>query len=305
MKSKRCAFLSMDNPDDFVIDDELAYEPLRRLQWEVETVSWRAQVNWDLFDLVIIRSPWDYQNAPDEFLRVLDKITHSSAELQNPLPLVRWNLDKRYLRDLETRGIPIVPTCWGENANDLHEASIHAWYGQLSTPELIIKPVISANADHTYRVPYNQRLELLPMLQDVFRNRAFMVQPFMPSVLEEGEFSLFYFAGEYSHAILKTPKQDDFRVQEEHGGYIRGVQPSETLRRQADAAMEVLPASPLYARVDFVRLPQAHTTEHFVVMEFELIEPALYLRMDEGAPARFANAINNFNTVDAWMARMY
>ena len=301
---KRCAFLSMDNPDDFTIDDDLACEPLKQLGWHVETVSWRKpNVVWDDFDLVIIRSPWDYQNAPQDFMRVLERIDASKAELQNPLALVRWNLDKRYLRELEQRGIPIVPTLWGENAADIR--NMDAWFFELAAknepsepaPELIIKPVISANADHTYRLPFATRHTLASMLREVFQNRTFMVQPFISSVIEEGEFSLFYFAGAYSHTILKTPKAQDFRVQEEHGGIIQGVEPSVALRAQADAAMKVLWYVPLYARVDFVRLPSDGDHERFAVMELELIEPALYLRMDADAPERFANA------VDAWMAR--
>lgn len=304
MTSKRCAFLSMDNPDGFMIDDELAYEPLRRRGWQVETVSWRnTSVNWDLFNLVIIRSPWDYQNAPEEFMRVLERINASSAELQNPLPLVRWNLDKRYLRELEGRGIPIVPTLWGDNAHDL--TGMDTWFERLGGEELIVKPIISANADHTYRLQKTTRYDMEAIFRNVFSTRAFMVQPFVGSVVEEGEFSLFYFAGDYSHTILKTPKTDDFRVQEEHGGYIRGVEPSVELKRQADVAMAVLPAAPLYARVDFVRFPMNGNKEHFALMEFELIEPALYLRMDAGAPERFARAIDELDAFDAWMARRY
>jgi hypothetical protein len=302
--TKRCAFLSMDNPDSFTIDDELAYAPLRSLGWQVETVSWRrSDAVWDDFDLVIIRSPWDYQNAPQDFMRVLEQIDASKAHLQNSLELVRWNLDKRYLRELGERGIPIVPTLWGDTAGEL--ANMDSWFAKLSlynhstelASELIIKPVVSANADHTYRLPYLTRKMLEPSLRSVFSDRAFMVQPFVPSVIDEGEFSLFYFAGAYSHTILKTPKAEDFRVQEEHGGIIRGIEPSAALRVQADAAMAVLTAVPLYARLDFVRLPSDNNRERFVVMEFELIEPALYLRMDAGAPERFANAVN------AWMMR--
>lgn len=306
--TKRCAFLSMDNPEGFTIDDELAYEPLRKRGWQVDTVSWRAtNINWDLYNLVIIRSPWDYQKDPEGFMGVLEKINASSAELQNPLPLVRWNLDKRYLRELEQRGIPIVPTIWGNNARDF--AEIDFWFDKFGGEELIVKPVISANADHTYRLPKSTspkyELALLGTLRSVFYERPFMVQPFVPSVTAEGEYSLFYFSGEFSHAILKTPKEKDFRVQEEHGGIIRGVKPSAALRAQADAAMAVLPAAPLYARVDFVRFPQNGNDEFFVVMEFELIEPALYLRMDDGAAERFAQAINDLDAIDAWMARTW
>jgi hypothetical protein len=120
------------------------------------------------------------------------------------------------------------------------------------------------------------------------------VQPFLPEVLSEGEFSLFYFLGDYSHAILKTPGRGDFRVQEEHGGTIQQVQPEPALFETADACLQALASIPglpreplLYARPDFVRTPQG-----FALMELEMIEPALYFRMDAPRAAeRFAEAV--------------
>ena len=119
-----------------------------------------------------------------------------------------------------------------------------------------------------------------------------MVQPFLQSIVGTGEYSVFYFGGKYSHTILKAPKADDFRVQEEHGGIISGVEPSEGLMAAANKAISAIGRSLLYSRVDLV----LDATGQFVLMELELIEPALYLRMDDGAPARFATAI------DKWMS---
>ncbi|MEM8599965.1 MAG: hypothetical protein AAGF99_08590, partial [Bacteroidota bacterium] len=95
-----------------MIDDDLAIAPLAKLGWTVTRVPWTSNQVWDAFDLVIIRSPWDYQHHADAFLDVLDEIEASSARLENPAALVRWNLDKGYLRDLASHGIPIVPTAW-------------------------------------------------------------------------------------------------------------------------------------------------------------------------------------------------
>jgi len=122
----------------------------------------------------------------------------------------------------------------------------------------------------------------------VFAERAFLVQPFMPSVVEEGEYSLFYFNGEYSHTILKTPKPADFRVQEEHGGIIKPMEPSAALRSAGRSVFDLIRPAPLYARVDLVRDGRGE----FLVMELELIEPALYFRMDADSPRRFAAALN-------------
>jgi hypothetical protein len=110
----------------------------------------------------------------------------------------------------------------------------------------------------------------------------------MPRILTEGEYSLFFFNGWFSHAILKTPAESEFRSQEERGAGIRAVIPEQGLLDRGREALEALPAVPLYARADFVRGGE----NEFLVMELELIEPSMYLRTDPGAPMRFARAID-------------
>lgn len=271
----------MDDMSGYVSDDELAIAPLNDLGWDVKTISWcDSSVNWNDFEIVIIRTTWDYQRRPSEFLEVLQKIEASSARLENPLDVVKWNLDKRYLREVGSRGVEIVPTIWDGIYDD---RSFYRWMADLGTDELIIKPTVSATAEHTYR-----SREFDDGLTDVFAKRPFMVQPFLPNVVAEGEYSLFYFAGEYSHTILKAPKSEDFRVQEEHGGIITAVEPSTELCEAGRRAFDLIQPPPLYARVDLVR----DEADKFVLMELELIEPALYLRMNAEAPKRFADAID-------------
>ena len=274
----------MDSLADYVSDDELAIDPLTELGWNVETISWRDKsVDWDDFCAVIIRTPWDYQREPQAFLEVLRRIDESKARLENSFKIVEWNLSKLYLRELEQSGIKIVPTIWDEKT--INQTNFQKWLEYFKTNEIIIKPLVSATAEFTYRLR-----EFLPELTEIFANREFMIQPFMPKIVSEGEFSLFYFGGIYSHAILKTPKQHDFRVQEEHGGIITAVKPSEKLLDVGQQVFEFINPIPLYARVDFVR----DSADDFRVMELELIEPALYLRMDKDAPKRFAQAFDNW-----------
>lgn len=272
----------MDDMAGYVSDDDLAIEPLADLGWEVDTTSWRDKsVDWNDFELVVLRTTWDYQRSPAEFLEVLQAIEHSTARLENSLDTVKWNLDKRYLRDVESRGVRIVPTIWD---GVYEERSFYRWMADLGTDELIIKPTVSATAEHTHCLTEFDA-ELVP----VFAERSFLVQPFMPSVVEEGEYSLFYFAGKYSHTILKSPKPDDFRVQEEHGGIITAVEPGDRLKATATAILGQIEPTPLYSRVDLVR----DAIDDFVLMELELIEPALYLRMDAESPQRLAVAIDD------------
>lgn len=269
----------MDDLGSYVSDDDLAIQPLGELGVAVETISWRqTERAWSDFELVVIRTPWDYQSSPDEFLAVLETI-ESQTRLENPLDIVRWNLDKRYLREMETRGERIVPTIWDATYN---AAEFDRWLDEFSVDEIIIKPTVSATAEHTYRLKTFDA-----SLESVFSTRDFLVQPFMPNIIAEGEFSLFYFNGQYSHAINKSPKTNDFRVQEEHGGIITEITPDDELMTAGRETVATIGSDLLYARVDFVRDGDGD----FRLMELELIEPALYLRMNEGAPKRFAEAI--------------
>ncbi len=279
------AFLSADHLEGYVIDDNLASVPLRNLGCEVKTISWRnKEVDWSQFECAIIRSTWDYQRDLPGFLITLAGIA-KATRLANPIEVVRWNAEKTYLRELGNRGARIVPTIWQEAGTN--GAGIDRWFDELGTDDLVLKPTISANAENTFRLTRGNAHDL-----SSFATRSFMVQPFMRGIVEEGEFSLFYFNREFSHAILKAPKPKDFRVQEEHGGTINAIKPTPELLAAGDRVMKLLDRNLLYARVDFVRDGDA-----FLLMELELIEPSLYLRMDEEAPGRFARAI------DRWLLR--
>lgn len=287
---KRCAFLTLDERGDFVIDDEHAIAPLKDLGWQVETLSWRQRaVPWETFDAVIIRSTWDYWNDVPAFLEVLTQVNRATR-LANPLDLVHWNLAKTYLRDLEGKGVQIVPTLW---LDGLPPGGIAGCADRLGADRLVVKPVIGANGEDAYRLGRDEDRERLQRIAERFRGRPCMVQPFLGNVIREGEYSLFFFNGVFSHAILKVPAAGEFRSQEERGADIRTVAPPDGLLARASAALAVVDPAPLYARIDLVRDERGE----FAVMELELIEPSLYLRMDPAAPVRFATA------VDRWFAQ--
>ncbi|HEY2712791.1 MAG TPA: hypothetical protein VGI60_09780 [Chthoniobacterales bacterium] len=291
----RCDFLTLDNASGFVIDDELAYAPLAALGWRVETISWRTpSCDWRAYDAVVIRSTWDYNDDPDAFLAVLAKIERSGTRLFNPLDLVRWNIRKTYLRDLAARGVSVVPTIWRDR---LIPQELAVLIEEVATDEVVIKPVVGLNARGVFRVDAGSARQPSAELSAYYARRELMVQPFLSHVVTEGEFSLSYFKGELSHAILKTPRSSDFRVQEEHGGFIRRVQPEAELVRAGEMALRALDSVPLYARADFVR---ANDDNGFWLIELELIEPSLYLRTDADAPQRFAQALHDERVCSAY-----
>lgn len=285
---RRVALLSMDYIEGFFSYDYLLVEPLKKFGWQTETISWKNKsVNWNDYEVVIVRSTWDYQKSPKKFLQVLEKI-NSQTQLENNLEIIKWNMDKSYLRDLKVKGTKIVPSIWRDSFN---KNEFQNFFEELNSDEIIIKPTISANAFNTFRIKSADLDTHILILDTTFKNRAFVVQPFMKNIISEGEYSLFYFGGKYSHTILKTPKQDDFRVQEEHGGILKLVQPDEKMKVTAGKILDVIETDLLYARIDFVRTDE----NDFALMELELIEPSLYFNMDPESPERFVEVF------DKWM----
>ena len=282
----KSAFLTLANKEGWVMDDDLVHEPLRQFGWEVENVPWDADVDWNAFDVVIIRSPWDYQQQIDKFLFVLQQIEGSSARLFNSLEIVRWNIDKKYLFEMQSAGIEIVPTLL---VDSLTVGKLLKVFQHFQCDEIIIKPTIGANADDTFRINRQTDETTLTSICELFASRESLAQPFLKSIVTEGEFSLIYLDGKLSHSILKTAQQGDFRVQEEHGGGVVPItNPEPELITAAEKTINFLPETPLYARVDMVR-----TNNHtFALMELELIEPCLYFRFCEKAATDFANVIN-------------
>lgn len=280
---KRCVFLSTDRLEGFVTDDELAVGPLATYGWEVVSIPWKTTVDWSQFDAVVVRSTWDYQDHLNEFVEVLERINNSQTPLANPIELMRWNVNKRYLFDLQSRGIEIAPTLIASGSD------LETCFDQLDSEEIVIKPIVGANADFTYRVSSSSG-GVWAELEQVFAERSALVQPFLRSVVDEGEYSLIYLGGELSHTILKTPTAGDFRVQEEHGGSISAVTPDGALVETGRRILELIQPKPLYARIDLAK----DEASRFVLMELELVEPSLYLRMDKKAPNRFASAFLNW-----------
>ena len=281
----RIALLTLDNRSGYVIDDVLAIDELVRRGFDAEEVPWSsADVDWSTFDLVIVRTTWDYHLRADEFMDALARIAASGAALENSRELILWNLDKRYLRDLGARGVPIVPCIWGDGGA---ASDFVALFTALDSAEIVVKPVVSANAVDTFRLRAPLTATQLDELSRTFIDRHWFAQPFVQSVLDDGEVSVFYFDGQLSHAVRKVPKRGDFRVQEEHGGAITPLPLTDDVRRAADRVIQAIAPVPFQARVDLVRLHD----DTLAVMELEMIEPSLYFRTNARSVANFADAV--------------
>jgi hypothetical protein len=284
---RRCLFLTMEDTGGWFIDADLAFEPMAALGWHCEWMPWKtAGVDWNAWDAVYIAAPWDYPQDLQRFMGVLGEIDASSAILVNDLSLVKWSISKTYLRDLESRGAAIVPSRWFDNWTDV--AGLDSCFDAFGE-NLIAKPVVSTNATDTFLLTRPLATETLALLQKTFATRPFVVQPFIDAIRSEGEYSLFYFGTDFSHAIQKVPKRGDFRVQEENGAEIIAVEPEAALRETGDFVMGLVYPLPVYCRCDFVR----DANGRFLVMELEMIEPSMYLRLLADAPRRFAKAFDD------------
>jgi len=286
VRQLRCAYLTMKNMGAYVTDADLSIGPMAARGWAVDMVAWQdTSIDWADYDAVYICTTWDYPEDVETFIDVLEKIDRSSALLVNDLSLVRWTLEKTYLRDLDGRGAAIVPSSWYER---IDVETISEFFAAHGSDKVVIKPVIGANAMDTYVLKSPVTDDVVERLLQVFRGRRYFVQPFIENIHHEGEFSLFFFAGVYSHAVLKRPKAGDFRSQEEHGADIASVEPDPALIEVATQIVALVDPQPVYVRADFVR----DDDDRFLLMELELIEPSLYFRADAAAADRFACAFD-------------
>ena len=287
---KKCALLTMKDLSKFECYDNLIVNPLEEMGWICDQVPWDTNklIDWDQYDSVIIRSTWNYQENFLKFINVLKEISSSSADLQNPIDIVEWNLNKQYLKDFENKNIKIVPSQW---FNNFIPKEIIQSFLNFNSKKIIIKPCISANADHTYILEEKTALSKLNTLKKDFIDKEFIIQPFIQDIKNEGEYSLIYFGNTLSHVLLKTPKVGDFRVQEEHGGTLKSIiNPEQALIRFGKNVINKLPRACLYSRVDIVR-----NKNEFLLMEVELIEPSLYFNMDSKSPKKFVEVFNKWD----------
>jgi len=283
--TRRACFLSFEDTQDHVVDDDCAVPALEERGWAVTTLPWRQRDrNWSDFDAVVVRSTWDYWDDVTGFLVTLEAIDGATT-LANPLGLMRWNLSKTYLRDLEAAGIAIVPTHW----HDILDRSALVRGEDAFGADLVVKPQVGGNGEGVLRLAGPDSPAASAALER-FRHTPCMVQPFRPQVVRGGETSLFYFHGRFSHAVNKRPAAGEFRSQEERGAHIASITPDRDAVRAGDCVLGALDEVPLYARVDLL----SHPERGWELVELELIEPSLYFRTDPEAAPAFARAFDRW-----------
>ena len=261
---------------DWAFDGEAA--ALVAAGLEVEARPWTEPGELTGFDLVLPLIVWGYHLRFVEWLAFLDRLEAEGLPVVNPIPLLRWNSDKSYLAELGAKGVPTVATRLTKamTLQDLDDA--RAAFG---ADTLVIKPPVSAAADGTFKIGPGEGVP------DSVAGERMLIQPWMAAITTTGEYSLMFFGGAFSHAIVKRPKVGDFRVQPHLGGTEQPCDPPPRAEALARAALAAAPAAAAYARVDMV----AGADGQMEIMELELIEPALWLEHAPDGGAAYAAAI--------------
>lgn len=278
------AIVSSRNLADLGVDDRLLVAALRDAGISAQPAPWRGNdVDWSRVGAAVVRSTWDYSEDVDAFLAWVDHVSEKSLILNAP-DIIRWNADKRYLRDLAERNVAVVPTRWipkGSAVTLLESMKEAGW------TSAVFKPVVSGGARDTHRVgsarPGAHPQEFARLLS----TRDMMLQPYMERIERDGEISLIFVQGEYTHAVVKWPARGDYRVQEELGGSLRSTHAGCDTVKLARDIVEATGTGPLYARVDLV----PDSAGNLCLMELELIEPELFLRFEPAAIEALVTAI--------------
>jgi glutathione synthase/RimK-type ligase-like ATP-grasp enzyme len=270
-------------------DDKLAAIALRANGAVVDPTLWDAPANWSSYDAVVIRSCWDYHHRLDEFKAWLASLEIAGMQVFNPPSVMRWNMDKIYLSELQDEGITVLPSVWLLKNTKAQLARILEEKGW---PKAVMKPVVSAAADNTTFVTAEQAANHQAAFESLLAVGGVIVQEFATEIQTHGEWSFLFFNKIYSHAVLKQPKSGDFRVQRNYGGSVSLGVPEPALIEQARAILDAVDADLLYARVDVIE-----RDGKLLLMELELIEPHLFFEQDPAAASRFADALLNKLTV--------
>ena len=229
------------------------------------------------YALVLPVVSWGYHRDHARWVQGCETWTAAGVRLANPASVLRWNSDKTYLGRLAERGIAIPPTLW---RTDVTAADLDAAFRQTGAETLIVKPTVSGGAWRTLKIGRGDPPADLPV-------GSVMIQPFLPTIQTEGETSMLFFGGRFSHAVNKRPAAGDFRIQVQFDGVYTAVEPPEGALALAEQVLAAVDEPLLYARIDTVPDPDGR----WRLMEAELIEPDFYLGHDPRGGAGFARAV--------------
>jgi len=269
-----------------LLEDNLVLKALEKEGLNVIKLSWDDQTfDWSSTHYALFRSTWDYFDRFDEFSTWLNAASKQTKFI-NSESLIKWNIDKHYLQDLEKNGVHCAQTLFIEASSKKTLAQLHK---ETNWTETVLKPVVSGAARHTYKLNLKNLHSYKTIFKELIAKEAFMLQPFQHNIVEKGELSLIIIDGEFTHAVLKIAKKGDFRVQDDFGGAVYDYIPTTAEIKFAENAVKACKSIPIYARVDMF----TDNEGQLAIAELELIEPELWFRNNPIAANKLAIAIKN------------
>ena len=270
---------------NILLEQELLKSSLEAQGLKVNVTFWdNPSYEWQKTKSVLFRTVWDYFERFDEFWEWLEQVK-TKTKLINSYELIKWNIDKHYLRDLKNNGIQVVPTYFADRRNNIclqEIANLNDW------KHIVIKPAISASAFNTYKITNDEIEQKEQLFHELLQTHDMLVQPFFPTISELGEASLMVFGGKFTHAILKKAKAGDFRVQDDFGGTVHDYNPTQEEIKFAEKVFQSCTSLPIYGRVDIVW----DSNKHIYLSELEIIEPELWIRNRPESANKIAEAVN-------------
>lgn len=283
------AYYKPDNVTPYIqnilLEQELLKSAFEAQGLKVDITYWdNPSYEWQQTKSVLFRTVWDYFERFDEFWDWLEQVKNKTR-LINSYELIKWNIDKHYLRDLKNNGIQVVPTYFADRGNNIclqEIANLNDW------KHIVIKPAISASAFNTYKITNDEIEQKEQLFHELLQTHDMLVQPFFPTISELGEASLMVFGGKFTHAILKKAKAGDFRVQDDFGGTVHDYNPTQEEIKFAEKVFQSCTSLPIYGRVDIVW----DSNKHIYLSELEIIEPELWIRNRPESANKIAEAVN-------------
>ena len=273
-----------DYNHNVLLEDKLVQDALEKLDLKVLRLSWDdATFDWTTTKYALFRTTWDYFARFDEFSTWFNE-TGKLTNFINSEQIIRWNIDKHYILDLEKKGVHCCPTIFIESEEQITLEQLHKEH---NWKETVLKPVVSGAARHTYKLnPENLHVHE-PLFKELNAKEAFMLQPFQQNIVKNGELSLIIIDGEFTHAVKKIAKKGDFRVQDDFGGSVHTYKPTTKEIAFAEIAVKACNSKPIYARVDMF----TDNDGQLAIAELELFEPELWFRNNPKAADKLAVAI--------------
>jgi len=258
-------------------DETALHRALQSLNVAIKFPIWsEEEEDWEEYDLVVPRTTWDYQKHFSQFCKWLH-IVSQTTRVCNPISTLIWNAHKKYLKDIQTAGIQVIPTAYITNSS-VTKDSVRQAVKNFGRTRVLVKPSVGASSSdcmvfdsHDLQSILSHVKNLLHVSQDMV-----LVQPFSNSVTVKGEYSLMLWGGKPSHGVRKIPssRSFEFRVQEEHGGTNQiWHDPPEQVVKMSLQACQCAPGGWHYARCDFLNDEKLG----WCLIELEMLEPSFYL----------------------------